>query len=268
MSEASERARATWSAGNWDEVSKILPPVGQTVLDYAGVEAGMDVIDVGCGSGGTVAIPAAQRGATVTGADVTPELFDDARRRAADAGVEVTWVEADAAAIPLPDASFDRVMSTFGHMFAPDQQGAANELVRLCRPGGMIVCAAWTPEGFNGRMFITTGKHMPPPPPGFTPPVAWGTEARWEELVGSQGIELEFHREILDIEHEAAAGPFFDEFAGNFGPLVIARGALGDDGFAALRADLIALYEEGNEATDGSTRIPAEYLVAIGRKPA
>src|SRR3954452_22465214 len=105
MSEASERARKTWSAGNWDEVSKMLPPVGQTVLDYAGVEAGMDVLDVGCGSGGTVAIPAAQRGANVTGADVTPELFDDARRRAAEAGVDVTWVEADAAHMPLEDAS-------------------------------------------------------------------------------------------------------------------------------------------------------------------
>src|SRR4051794_16889502 len=267
MSEASERARATWSAGNWDEVSKILPPVGQTVLDIAGVGAGMDVVDIGCGSGGTVAIPAAQRGASVTGVDVTPELFDDARRRAAEAGVEVQWVEGDAADVPLPDASFDRVMSTFGHMFAADQQGAANELVRLCRPGGTIVAAAWTPEGFNGRMFGVTGKHMPAPPPGFTPPVAWGTEARWQELVGSQGIELEFRREMLAIEHEEGAGPFFDEFAGNFGPLVMARNALGD-GFAALPDDMVALYEEGNEATDGSTRIPAEYLVAIGRKPA
>src|SRR5690349_19832557 len=164
MSEASERARATWSAGNWDEVSKLLPPVGQVVLDYAGVEPVMEVIDVGCGSGGTVAIPAAQRGATVTGADVTPELFDDARRRASEAGVEVTWVEPPAADMPFEDGSFDRVFSTFGHMFEADHEGAARELVRICRPGGMIVCACWTPEGFNGRMFITTGKHMPPPP--------------------------------------------------------------------------------------------------------
>src|SRR3954454_24934599 len=226
MSEASERARATWSAGNWDEVSKILPPVGQTVLDIAGVGAGMDVVDIGCGSGGTIAIPAAQRGANMTGVDVTPELFDDARRRAAEAGVEVTWVEGDAADVPLPDASFDRVLSTFGHMFAPDQEGTARELVRTCRPGGTIVCAAWTPEGFNGRMFITTGKHMPPPPPGFTPPVLWGTEDRWRDLVGSQGIDLAFHREHLAMKHELGADRFFDEFAMNFGPLVMARGAL------------------------------------------
>ena len=268
MSEASERARATWSAGNWDEVSKLLPDVGRTVLAYAEVEPGMDLIDVGTGSGGTVAIPAAQLGANVTGVDVTPELFDDARRRAAEAGVEVNWVEAPAADMPFEDASFDRVMSTFGHMFEADQASAAAELVRICRPGGRIVCACWTPEGFNGRMFITTGKHMPPPPPGFTPPVLWGTEDRWRELVGSQGIELEFHRENLAMQHELGEDAFFDEFAMNFGPLVMARKALGDDGFAALRSDMVELYGEGNEATDGSTLIHAEYLVAIGRKPA
>jgi 2-polyprenyl-6-hydroxyphenyl methylase/3-demethylubiquinone-9 3-methyltransferase len=268
MSEASERSRAVWSAGNWDEVSKLMPPAGQVVLDHAGVGSGMDVLDVGCGSGGTVAIPAALRGANVTGADVAPEHFDAARRRAQEAGVEVEWVAADAAEMPFEDESFDRVLSTFGHAFAPDQEGTAREIVRLCRPGGVIACAMWTPEGFNGRMFQVTGKHMPPPPPGFTPPVAWGTEERWRELVGSQGVELEFHREILDMEHEKPAEEFFDEFAGNFGPLVMASRALGDDGFAALRADLMALYEEGNEASNGGTRIPAEYLVAVGRKPA
>jgi SAM-dependent methyltransferase len=268
MSETSERSRKVWAAGNWDEVSKLLPPTGEVVLDHAGVESGMDVLDVGCGSGGTIAIPAALRGANVTGADVTPEHFDDARRRAAEAGVEVEWVEADAADMPFADASFDRVLSTFGHAFAPDQEGAARELVRLCRPGGAIVCAMWTPEGFNGRMFGVTGKHMPPPPPGFAPPVLWGTEARWEELVGSQGIELEFHRGNLAMEDDRAAGPFFDGFASNFGPLVMARQALSEDAFAALRNDLIALYEEGNEASNGGTRINAEYLVAVGRKPA
>ena len=267
MSEASERSRAVWSAGHWDEVSKLLPPAGQKLLSYAEIEPGMDVLDVGCGSGGTVAIPAAQLGANVTGADVAPEHFDDARRRAAEAGVEVEWVEADAADMPFEDASFDRVLSTFGHAFAPDQEGAANELVRVCRPGGLIVCAMWTPGGFNGRMFGVTGRHMPPPPPGFSPPVLWGTEERWEELVGSQGITLEFHREMLDMKAEESAGPFFDRFADNFGPLVVARNALGEDAFAALRADLVALYEEGNQATDGTTNIPAEFLIAVGRKP-
>lgn len=264
--EARARSRAVWSAGNWDEVSRHLPPAGEVVLDLAGVESGMEVIDVGCGSGGTVAIPAAQRGARVTGLDVTPELFEDARRRAAEAGVEVEWVDADAADIPLPDGRFDRVMSTFGHAFAPDQEGAARELVRLCRPGGRIVAAMWTPEGANGEMFGIVGKHMPPPPPGFSPPILWGTEARWQELVGSQGIELEFHRATCpftgdDVESYQA------DFEANFGPMVMAQRALGD-AFAGLHDDLRELIERRNKATDGSVRLEAEFLVAVGTKPA
>jgi SAM-dependent methyltransferase len=268
MSEAAERARATWSAGNWDAVSEILPPAGRRVLDIAGVEPGMDVVDVGCGSGGTVAIPAAQRGARVVGVDVTPELFDDARRRADAAGVEVEWVQGDAAELPLPDAAFDRVLSTFGHAFAADQEGAARELVRVCRPGGSIVAAMWTPEGANGQMFRVVGSHMPAPPPGFQPPVLWGTEARWEELVGGQGIELEFRRELLAIDWPADSDRTYMEFfEANFGPLVMARKLLGEEGWPALRADLEALFEETSTATDGGTHIEAEYLVAIGRKP-
>ncbi|MFL5844649.1 MAG: class I SAM-dependent methyltransferase [Solirubrobacteraceae bacterium] len=265
--EARARSRAVWAAGNWDAVSKHLPPVSGVVLDLAGVEAGMTVLDVGCGSGGTIAIPAALRGATVTGADVAPEHFEHARRRMTEAGVEVTWVEGDAAAMPLADESFDRVMSTFGHAFAPDQEGAARELVRLCRPGGMIVCAMWTPDGANGQLFKVTGSHMPAPPPGTVAPVAWGTEARWHELVGSQGIELEFHRAscpFLGADPES----YQREFEDNFGPLVTARKALGEEAFAALHADLLALVERSNRATDGSVRIEADYLVAVGRKPA
>src|SRR3954454_2013956 len=161
------RARATWGAGNWDEISKLLPPVGQVVLDLAGVGPGVDVLDVGTGSGGTVAIPAAQRGAGVVGVDVTPENFPAALRRASEAGVDVDWIEGDAASLPLPDARFDRVLSTFGHAFAPDQESAADELVRVCRSGGMIVASMWTPEGYYGEMFKTVARHMPAPPPGF-----------------------------------------------------------------------------------------------------
>ena len=264
--QARARARAVWSAGHWDEISTMLPPAGERVLEIAGVVAGMDVIDVGCGSGGTIAIPAAQRGARVVGVDVTPELFGDALRRAAEAGVEVDWLEGDAADLPLPDERFDRVISTFGHMFAPDQAATARELVRVCRPGGSIVAAAWTPEGINGQMFRVVGGHMPAPPAAFRPPVLWGTEARWEELVGSQGIELAFRREVLRTE-----GPGLEEymtfFETNFGPLVVARGVLGD-GYGALREDLLALFGAANEGTGDAVVFHAEYLVAVGRKPA
>jgi SAM-dependent methyltransferase len=266
VTEARARSRAVWSAGHWDVVSRHLVPAGEHVLDVAGVGAGMDVLDVGCGSGGTIAIPAALRGATVVGADVAPEHFADALRRAQDAGVDVDWVEGDAADMPLPDASFDRVLSTFGHAFAPDQEGAARELVRLCRPGGMIVAAMWTPDGANGQMFKTVGRHMPAPPPGFVPPVAWGTEERWEELVGGQGIELEFHRTTCPFRGDDQES-YTAEFEDNFGPMVMARAALGDK-WDALHQDLDALFGQVNQATDGSVHIEAEYLVAVGRKPA
>ena len=259
------RARATWGAGNWDEVSKILPPVGEVVLDIAGVGPGMDVVDVGTGSGGTVAIPAALRGARVVGVDVTPENFPAALRRAAEAGVDVDWVEGDAAAMPLPDESFDRVLSTFGHAFAPDQEGAGRELVRVCRPGGMIVAAMWTPEGYNGQMFKTVGSHMPPPPPGFQPPVLWGTEERWRELVEPLGVELEFRREMLVTERDQSPEEFTAEFEANFGPMVVARNVLGEEGFAALHRDMLELMASANTHPAGGVRFEAEYLVAIGR---
>ena len=262
------RSRATWSAGNWDEVSKMLPPAGQRVLDIAGVEAGMDVLDVGTGSGGTIAIPAALRGARVVGVDVTPEHFPAALSRAAAAGVEVDWVEGDAADMPLSDASFDRVLSTFGHAFAPDQEGAARELVRVCRPGGMIVAAMWTPEGSQGRMFKVVGKHMPPPPPGMQPPILWGTEERWRELVEPLGVELEFRREMLCVESDDLDPESFNsKFERDFGPMVMARNVLGEDGFAALHADMNALVDELNIHPSGGVRFDAEYLVAIGRVP-
>lgn len=263
--EAQARARAVWSAGNWDEVSKLLPPAGRRVLDLAGVKAGMDVVDVGCGSGGTVAIPAALLGASVVGVDVTPELFDDAVRREAEAGVQVAWVEGAAASLPLPDDSVDRVLSTFGHAFEPDHAGAAEELVRVCRPGGVIAAAMWTPEGIQGRMFATVGRHMPAPPAGFEPPVLWGTEEHWHELVGSRGVALEFHRETLVLEAEDPDA-YQAEFERNFGPLVVARRLLGDR-FDALHADLAALMADANTATDGSIRAELEYLIAVGRVP-
>lgn len=264
VAEARARSRAVWSAGNWDVVSRHLPPAGEVVLDRAGVAPGMEVLDVACGSGGTVAIPAALRGAQVVGTDVVPEHFEDAVRRMQDAGVVVDWVEADAADMPLEDGRFDRVLSTFGHAFAPDQEGAARELVRLCKPGGMIVAAMWTPEGLNGQMFKITGGYMPPPPPGFVPPTAWGTEERWQELVGSQGIDLEFERHTCSFRGESVES-FMVEFEENFGPIVTARKVLGD-GYAALRADILALDRANNLATDGTMHIEAEYLVAIGRK--
>lgn len=226
----------------------------------------MRVLDIGTGSGGSVAIPAAERGADVIGCDISSVHFDAARARAKGAGVEVEWVEGDALDLPFEDGSFDRVLSTFGHMFAPDHQGAADEMVRVTGPGGAIGFCCWSPEGSTGRMFQITGSHIPPPPEGFQPPPLWGSEDHVRSLLGPHGVELRFERKLNDFEEESLE-VYADVFETNFGPMVKAREALGDD-WPALKEDLEALFAEENEADDGSLLIRGEYLQTIGTLPA
>lgn len=255
-----------WSAGHWDEVADYVASVGPRLLDAVGVEPGMKLLDVGTGSGGSVAIPAAKRGADVVGSDLTSTHFDDARRRAEAAGVTVEWVEADALELPFDDGSFDRVCSTFGHMFAPDHALAASELVRVCKPGGVIGFAAWSPTGLVGRMFRVTASHMPPPPEGFQPPPLWGDEGHVRELMEPLGVELEFKPMVNVFEHESLEA-YSEHFENNFGPMVTARAALGDD-WPAAKAEIEALFESANQADDGSLHLEGEYLQTIARKPA
>ena len=260
------RNQAVWSAGDWDTVSELIASVGPKLLDRIGVGPGTRLLDIGTGSGGTVAIPAAQRGASVVGSDFIDTWFDAARSRAAEAGVEVEWIVADAQDLPFEDASFDVVTSTFGHMFAPDQAAAAAELARVVKPGGTIGFAAWRPAGNIGRSFATIGSHMPPPPPGFTPPPLWGTEERVRELLEPHGIELSFSNEAVRFERPSPDG-LLELQESNFGPLVTAKATLGDEGWPALREDLRQLFEDINEATDGTYAADMEYLQTIGRRP-
>jgi SAM-dependent methyltransferase len=146
LTEAQQRARATWAAGDYDTIVEYIWSAGGDLVGRVGVTEGETVLDVACGTGNAT-IPAAETGADVTGLDITPELLDGGRRRAADAGVEIEWVEGDAEALPFDDGSFDVVLSTFGCMFAPDHQKAAAEIARVVKPGGRIGIAAWTPEG-------------------------------------------------------------------------------------------------------------------------
>ncbi|MEA2127305.1 MAG: hypothetical protein QOJ85_196, partial [Solirubrobacteraceae bacterium] len=168
------RQRAMWSVGDYDAIATLFWEVGAVVVEAAGIEPAMAVLDVATGTG-NAAIRAAQAGAEVTGLDLTPELFEAARKRAAAAEVTIDWIEGDAEALPFADASFDRVLSTFGVMFAPRQQIAAAELARVVRPGGRVVVASWTPAGFFGRLIGSLMQHMPPPP-GVASPLAWGDE--------------------------------------------------------------------------------------------
>jgi SAM-dependent methyltransferase len=259
--------RKVWSSGDYPDIAQRIESAAEHVVSAAGVGAGDDVLDVATGSG-NVAILCAQRGANVTGLDLTPELFEAARRRAAAANVECEWVEGDAEELPYPEDSFDRVLSTFGTMFAPRHERTAAELVRVCRPGGTIAVAAWTPEGGNGQMFKMVASHMPPPPPELKPPTLWGTEPHMRELLEPHGVELRFERGNVVFEADSPAA-WLDYNERVLGPLVMARAALEPQGkWEALHEDLAGLYERENQATDGSFRVEPEYLVTIAPRSA
>jgi SAM-dependent methyltransferase len=260
-------AKATWALGNFDEVSKQILSAGLDVITATAVGEGDEVLDVACGTG-NAAIPAAERGATVTGLDITPELLEDARRNAADAGVEATFVEGDAEDLPFEDGSFDVVVSTFGCMFAPRHEAAAAEIARVLRPGGRIGIAAWTPEGRIGEFFKMMGSHVPPPPAGVAtgPPILWGSPDHVTQLFAGSGIDLEFTRNFTEARYEDL-GEGLEYFAERFGPLVMARKALEPQGkWQAVMDDMRANWEAANEATDGSVYIRNEYLRTTGTK--
>ena len=262
-----QNQRRVWSAGDYPSVAHLIESAAEHLVRAADIESDQDVLDVATGSG-NVALLAAAKGATVTGIDLTPELFVAARRRAGEAGVECEWIEGDAESLPFADDSFDRALSAFGTMFAPRHEVAAGELVRVTKPGGKVAVAAWTPEGTNGQMFKTVGSHMPPPPPELKPPSMWGDEEYMRSLFGPHGVELEFERGEVDFEDESIEAwlAFGEE---KLGPMVMARAALAPQGkWDALRSDLQALYERENKATDGRFRVQPEYLVTVARVPA
>jgi ubiquinone/menaquinone biosynthesis C-methylase UbiE len=256
------RQKAVWSSGDWPAVAPTITDASAEVVDAIGVGPDQDFLDVATGSG-TAAIMGAQRGARTTGLDFVPELIDAARAAGTGEGVEVEWVVGDAQDLPFEDDSFDRVSSVFGAMFAPDQAKAAAELVRVCRPGGMIGVAAWTPEGVNGQMFATLGGHMPPPPEGFQPPVLWGTEDRVRELFAGQDVQTSRHMvrfEDDDVEE------FFPRWEEQLGPLVMARKALEPEGkWEAARDAVRDLFRSVNQRSDGGLAWDAEYQLTVVR---
>jgi SAM-dependent methyltransferase len=259
LDEFKQRQRATWAAGDYPALSQHISGVGEHVVARAGVAAGMDVLDVACGAG-NVALPAARTGARVTGLDLVPSLLEAGSRQAEAAGLEIEWVEGDAEKLPFPDNSFDRVFSTFGHMFAPQHRRTADELWRVCRRGRLIAICCWTPEGTAGDIFGTSASYMPPPPDFAEPPILWGTEDHVRDMFPS-ARELEFERHSATIEWDSPEG-FADYFFERFGTMVTARELLGDR-FAELAQRLTAIYHERNEATDGSLRLAQEYLLSL-----
>jgi SAM-dependent methyltransferase len=259
--------RTTWASGDFDEIASLIWDVGEDLVQRMDIGAGETVLDVGAGTG-NAAIPAAAAGADVIASDLTPELFEAGRRRAGEEGVELQWVEADAEALPFDDGSFDVVLSTFGHMFAPRHRVAAGEIARVTRPGGRIGLCCWDPEATVGGFFRTVGSHMPPPPDVVQPPPMWGNPDHAREMFDGSGIELEFERGMTRMDFPDAVTAT-DHYAAKFGPVVMARQALEPEGrWQALHDDLVAFFDENSERTADGLSLPAEYLVIVGRRPA
>src|ERR671914_48685 len=212
-----------WASGDYPSmVETFLLPLGPRLVEACGIGPGMRVLDVAAGTG-NASLRAAQAGAGVTASDLTPELLEAGRRRAEAQGLELEWVEADAERLPFGDESFDVVMSSIGAMFAPHHQEVADELVRVCRPGGTIGMLNWTPEGMIGALFRTMGPFAPPPPPGAQPPPLWGGEDHMRELFGDRVDFKSMEREMLEISAFEKPQDYGEHFKAYYGPTIVAR---------------------------------------------
>jgi len=251
-----------WSAGDYADVcDRMIPRLGERLVELAGVRPGQAVLDVATGTG-NAAVPAALAGARVTGLDITPALLETAAERAAAAGVNVTWVQGDAQALPLPDASFDRVMSCVGVQFCADHHAAAAELLRVCRPGGRVALIAWTPEGFIGQILAATAKATGAAGSGPSP-LDWGRESAVRDLFGAHVANTVLEREHVDMPAPSPAA-WVDYMASAYGPLLRARLALEQRGtWATLRDRLIEIAAAHDAGDGGRFAGRAEYLVVL-----
>jgi SAM-dependent methyltransferase len=256
------RQQRTWSAGDYAIVGATLQIVGEQLCEAADLRPGQSVLDVATGNGGT-AIAAARRFCVVTGADYVPELLDRARDRATAERYSITFDEADAEALPYADASFDAVLSTFGVMFTADQGRAAVELVRVCRPGGVIAMANWAPDGFIGQLFKTIGAHNPPPA-GVASPLLWGTDSHLHRLLGDGIVDMRSVRREFVFRYRSPEH-FLEVFRTYYGPMLKAFEALADDGRDALAADILRLLNELNTSSEHLI-IPSTYLEVVATR--
>ena len=266
-SELKARHKKMWASGDYPSmVETFLLPLGPRLVEACGIESGMKVLDVAAGTG-NASLPAAERGAQVIASDLTPELLEAGRERADAQGLELEWAEADAENLPFDDESFDVVMSSIGAMFAPHHQKVADELVRVCKPGGTIGMLNWTPEGMIGALFRTMGQFMPPPPPGAQPPPLWGSEDHMRELFGERVDWRTLERDDLEIIAFDAPRDYGEHFKARYGPTIAARANAVKNGRAAELDDALDSFcEEWNRGTTDSARFEQEYLVAVGTR--
>ncbi len=252
-----------WSAGDFARVALRLQIVSETLVEAADIIPGERVLDVACGSGNT-AIAAARRFTRVTGLDYVPELLEHARERCRAELAEAEFVEGDAQAMPFEDASFDLVTSTYGVMFAPDHQRSADELLRVCRPGGRIALVNWTPEGYIGEMFSIISRHAPPPA-GVQPPPLWGTEEHLGKLFGDGVSEIKAARRDYMARYPSAQF-LLDYFRDWYGPTKMAFARLDEAGQAALAEDLMDQARRHNMAGDAAQIAPWNYLEVVATR--
>jgi SAM-dependent methyltransferase len=264
MESLKTRLKGMWMAGDFGEVAKHIETGAEEFIARLALRPGVRVLDVACGSG-NLAIPAARAGAVVTGVDIATNLLEQARARAAAEGLAIQFDEGDAESLPYADAAFDEVVSMFGTMFAPRPELVAAELVRVCRPGGRVAMANWTPGGFIGQMFKITAKHVPPPP-NMPSPLKWGDEETVRERLREGVADLQLARRMCPFKYPFPPAGVVESFRMYYGPTQRAFDALDADGQAALRSDLEQLWAEHNRAADDTTYVEAEYLEVIATR--
>jgi SAM-dependent methyltransferase len=258
------RQRSAWSSGDYAVVGATLQIVGEELCETLDLRAGQRVLDVAAGNG-NVTLAAARRWCEVVSTDYVRALLDRGRLRATADGLSVEFREADAEALPFDSEAFDAVVSTFGVMFTPNQDRAASELIRVCKRGGKIGLANWTPEGFIGQLFGTLGKHLPPPA-GAKSPLLWGTEARIKEMFGAAASDIHAERRNFVFRYRSPEH-FVEVFRTYYGPTVKAFDALDAARQDALKRDILALIGTMNRSGDGTMVLPGEYLeIAITRR--
>ena len=254
------RQQTAWASGDYAVIGTTLQLVGEQLAEACDLRWDERVLDVAAGNGNAT-LAAARRGAQVTSTDYVASLLDRGAERARAERLEVTFQAADAEALPFADASFDAVLSTFGVMFAPDHAKSASEMARVCRPGGRIGLANWTPEGFIGQVFKTLGRHLPPPA-GVQPPSLWGVQAHLQSLFGDRAAKIAVTPRVFNFRYRSAAH-FIDVFRTWYGPIHKAFAALPAAGAQALEADLAELINRLNRAGAGSLVVPSDYVEVV-----
>ena len=258
------RLRATWIAGDFGQIARYYASQAEAFVNRLNLKPGTKVLDVACGTG-NLSLPAARAGAIVTGVDIAPNLVEQARENAKGEGLNIKFDEGDAEALPYEDASFDAVITMFGAMFAPRPELVAAELKRVCRPGGLIAMANWTPAGFIGQMFKTTGKHVPPPA-GMPSPLLWGVEETVRERFNGGISKFETKLQTCTFEFPFSPVEVVEHFRKYYGPSQKAFGAADENAVAALRHDVEQLYIANNRGSDGTTVVDSEYLEVIAER--